>query len=93
MVRLGRKSLRMETTPLCALPHAADGRIPRLSVSELVRRDRMSHMWAGRLDKSRSDLLDGVLAEARSRGVCPLHLRLMRSELAELIASGRPTIA
>jgi len=83
----------VEAKTLCTLPHNANGFIPRLSVSELTRRDRLSAMWCRQLDHSRSDLLDALLAEARSRGVCPLHLRLMRAELAEIVASGRPGIS
>src|SRR5438552_18331355 len=38
VVRRVRKARSMETTILCTLPHNPDGRIPRLSISEHVRR-------------------------------------------------------
>ena len=73
----------MEAKTLCTLPHNANGFIPRLSVSELTRRDRLSAMWCRQLDLPKRDPVESALCTC---GSCAPSLRKLLQVGAQALA-------
>lgn len=78
----------MATTPLCRLPHGANGRIEESQLWRLWSSYRVPRMREGFLSGSQRDLLDDLSAEATAAGVCPAHVQILRNVIAITIGHG-----
>lgn len=69
--------------------HDISGLPAGFSFGVLSERVHMSELWKRQLSRNESALLDYLSAEARSAGVCPNHLYLLREAMARVAVGKR----
>jgi hypothetical protein len=79
----------MASALMCQLPHSDNGVPKGWTVNGVVQLDRLSCMWRGRVSDVERSFLDDLSAQIAGTGICPNHLRIVRSVVARAIATGR----
>lgn len=93
MAQPGRDLEPMETTLVCRLRHGPTGTPEGWNVGGIIRSQRLSGLWEGQFSGSESNFLERLSAEARTAGVCPNHVRILRYVIAGVITGRGHSVA